>query len=91
MYLGETHHNNLQDLSRQIKSGMILPEGHFTAKRQTTPRRIITFMTRVLGDHKAGYVDLAPSNVTDPNKAYSGRNTMSGMPQQFFTRSGYGV
>jgi len=95
MYLGETHHNNLQDLARQIKSGMIMPEGtQSSARRQTTPRRVVAFLTRVLGDHQAGYVDLAPITrpVSQPGDVYGARrNAMSGMPQQFFTRSGYGT
>jgi hypothetical protein len=94
MYLGETHHNNLQDLARQIHAGVIMPEGTMaSARRQTTPKRIVSFLTRVLSDHQSGYVDLAPTTrpPSDPGQAYGGRNTMNGMPQQFFTRSGYGT
>jgi hypothetical protein len=90
MYLGETYHNNLQDLARQVKTGIIMPEETLgsTARRQTTPRRIVAFITRVLGDHKAGYIDLAPGTrpIGEPGQAYGGR----GMPQQF-NRSGYGT
>lgn len=93
MYLGETYHNNLQDLARQVKTGLILmPEGGTaTARRQTTPRRVIAFITRVLEDRKAGYIDINPSSgpqrpVGEPFKA---KNSMMGMPQQYFSRSGY--
>ena len=94
MYLGETHHNNLQDLARQIQAGMIMPQGMTaTARRQTTPRRIVSFVTRVLGDHQAGYVDLAPGTrpIGEPGQQMGAKNSMNGMPQQFFTRSGYGT
>ena len=96
MYLGETHHNNLSELARQIHSGMItIPEGlqSATARRQTTPKRVITFITRVLGDSRSGYADLLPSQqpFRKPGDGYAGRQTLSGMPQQFFTRSGYGT
>jgi hypothetical protein len=94
MYLGETHHNNLQDLARQIKAGLIMPEGmQSSARRQTTPRRVVTFITRVLQDHEAGYVDLAPTlrPISEPGQLYGTRNSMNGMPQQFFSRSGMGT
>lgn len=94
MFLGETYHNNLQDLARQIKTGLILvPEGgSATARRQTTPRRIIAFITRCLRDTKGGYIDLNPSNVPagSPGEPYGQKGGM-GMPQQFFSRSGYGT
>lgn len=95
MFLGETFHNNLKDLARQINSGLILPPSGIapSVRKQTTPRRIVTFITRVLGDHNAGYVDLSPSTLppTQPGDAFASRQTLSGMPQQFFSRSGYGV
>jgi len=96
MYLGETHHNSLHDLARQIRSGSIqIPEGigsYATARRQTTPRRVIHFITRVLSGHESGYIDLNPSNIPfrQPGEPYAAKQTLSGMPQQFFTRSGYG-
>jgi hypothetical protein len=90
MYLGETHHNSLPDLARQIRSGVVrTPESGFnTARRQTTPRRIITFVTRVLEHHESGYVDLNPTTrpVRDPGEAFGGKS-MLGMPQQFFSRT----
>jgi hypothetical protein len=97
MYLGETHHNNLNELARQISSGLItIPEGinaAATARRQSTPRRVITFITRVLESHETGYVNLMPSQMPfrQPGDTYAAKQTLSGMPQQFFTRSGYGV
>lgn len=95
MYLGETFHNNLKDLARQINSGLILPPtgGSASARKQTTPRRIVTFVTRVLGDHNAGYVDLSPSTLPpqSPGEAFASKRTLSGMPQQFFSRAGYGT
>lgn len=97
MYLGETHHNNLRDLSLQIRSGNIrVPEGigtFATARKQTTPRRVIHFITRVLGNHESGYIDLNPATTSfkQPGEPYAARQTMMGMPQQFFSRSGYGT
>ncbi len=97
MYLGETHHNSLHDLSRQIRMGAIrVPEGigtSATARRQTTPRRVVHFITRVLGEHEAGYIDLNPTTVPyrQPGEPYAAKQTLMGMPQQFFTRSGYGT
>jgi len=91
MYLGDTYHNDLKGLARQIKEGIILPESIASARRQTTPRRIVTFITRVLSDHEAGYIDLVPAmSGATPGDQYK-KNSMMGMPQQYFTRSGYGV
>ncbi|MHA1290889.1 MAG: hypothetical protein ACTSPB_26180 [Candidatus Thorarchaeota archaeon] len=93
MYLGETYHNNLQDLARQVASGSVLiPEGAMSsATRQTTPRRIIHFITRVFEQKKAGYIDLAPTTgqVSAPGEPY-GRSANS-MGQHMFSRSGYGT
>jgi len=95
MYLGETYHNSLHDLARQIRSGSIrAPElGVHTARRQTTPRRLVSFVTRVLGQHEAGYVDLSPSTkpYRNPGEPYAGKASLAGMPQQFFGRSGFGT
>lgn len=97
MFLGESYHNSLHDLARQIRAGTIqVPEvvgSSATARKQTTPRRIIHFITRVLGDHESGYIDLNPSNTPfrTPGEPYAAKQTLMGMPQQFFTRSGYGT
>ncbi len=91
MYLGETYHNSLQDLARQIRTGVVrIPESGFsTARRQTTPRRVISFVTRVLGSHEGGYMDLSPSTrpIRAPGEPYAAKATLSGMPQQHFGRS----
>ena len=94
MYLGQTFHNDLRGLASQLQTGFIMiPEGIITnARRQTTPRRIITFITRVLESHDAGYVDLhTPINPKTIGEPYATKNSMMGMPQQYFTRSGYGT
>jgi len=91
MYLGSTYHNDMKDLARQIKSGMVMiPEGYYhNARRQTTAKAIITFITRVLGSHQSGYVDLAPATRRRTlEEPFAARNALMGMPQQFFTRSG---
>lgn len=56
MYLGETIHESLTELARQIRTGSGINPA--STKRCTTPRRIITFITRTLGKHYGGYVDL---------------------------------
>lgn len=91
MYLGETYHNDLPGLARQIKSGSILiPEGVTpNATRQTTPRRIIHFICRALGDRSSGYVDLSVPNPT--NLVRMGAGQSMSMQSQYFTRSGYGA
>jgi hypothetical protein len=89
MYLGESYHDNIIDLTRQINNGMIeVPERGFgTAKRQTTPKKIISFITRVLGEHRDGYIDLAQSIPGAANQPHTANN----MANQFFTKSGYGT
>lgn len=84
MYLGDTYHNDLNNLARQIHDGLIKPPDNqqANARRQTTPRRIITFITRVLSDHRAGYVDLTPH--TQPARKLEdlyGRGMMSSIGQ----------
>lgn len=95
MYLGQTYHNDLRRLASQIMSGNIMiPEDDVSnARCQATPRRIITFITRVLGTHEAGYIDLSITSTPGRKlgEPYMTKNSMMGMPQQFFTRSGYGV
>ena len=95
MYLGETYHNDLHSLARQIKAGQILiPEGVMaSATRQTTPRRVIHFITRVFENKRSGHIDLSPSTkpFTKPGDPYKAKSSLMGMPQQFFTRSGYGT
>jgi hypothetical protein len=95
MYLGETHHNSLHDLARQIRTGVVrVPEsGYSTARRQTTPRRVVTFITRVLGEHEGGYIDLNPATrpIQKPGEPFAAKQSMAGMPQQFMSRSGYGT
>ena len=96
LFRSDTYHNDLRDLARQIRSGSIkTPDGvgvYATARRQTTPRRVIIFITRVLGDNESGYTDLNPTaNGKAPGEQFAARQTLMGMPQQFFSRSGYGV
>lgn len=91
MYLGETHHRDLSELARQIQQGQIAPtqggaivptEGvpHGVARRQVTPRQVITFLTRVLGRHESGYVDLTPPKQGSvASMAYGSGASRSGM------------
>jgi hypothetical protein len=93
MYLGETYHNNLHDLARQIKQGMMnnTSETQGQSTRTTTPRKIVTFICRVLDNNKSGYIDLSPTGtVKQPGEAYVAKQTLNAMPGQYFGRSGYG-
>lgn len=94
MYLGQTRHNNLGELARDIKTGLVsVPtEGISAARKQTTPRRVVTFITRVLGNNEAGFIDLSPRQMPmngDPYQFGNGAIT-NGMGSQF-QRSGYGT
>lgn len=93
MFLGETGHDNLSELARQIRTGQISPETITSARRCTTPRRIIGFVEHVLHDHDSGYVDLTPrmrptSRTPRIARPAALASTMSG---QFFTRSSFGT
>jgi len=88
MFLGETYHNSLHDLAREIRNNSMtsleVREGQ--SVRTTTPRKIITFITRVLGDNKAGYIDLTPaSTVKEPGQAYVAKQTLNALPSQLFS------
>lgn len=93
MFLGETTHNDLPSLARQINMGIIpVPQdGLRFARKQTTPRRVVNFIVRVLGSHVAGYVDMqTPTrSVRSIEKAYKpGFGVGNSMPSQFFARRG---
>jgi len=59
MFLGETFHNDLSSAVDQLRSGFVTGEDG-QARRQTTPRRIISFIVRVLGQNDGGYINLTP-------------------------------
>lgn len=86
MYLGETYHNDLMGLARQIRTGFIIPNGQAT--RQSSPKRIIAFILRVLGSHSDGYVDLLPPTRSPqkPGDMLASRGSVVGSPHQFFGR-----
>lgn len=92
MYLGQTFHNGLANLARQIRSGFIgsiEPGNDVTARHTTTPKKVIIFISRVLSGSESGYVDLKPVNTRFQNPAdrYTNKQSMHGLPNQFFTRS----
>lgn len=94
MYLGETCHSNLHNLARQIKSGFITPTRDTSSARlQTTPKKVILFITKVLSDHDEGYVSLQPSQQTpkQPGQIFAARQAMMGMPSQYYSRTGFGT
>lgn len=91
IFLGETYHQNLLELARQIKTGQIMPEAIVSTRRCTTPRRIITFIERIIKDHASGYVDLSERSrpmATNPRAFRPLGNTGQGSN---FSRTGYGT
>ncbi len=92
MYLGQTFHNGLANLARQIRSGYIGSDQagpDITSRHTTTPKKIIFFISRVLNSNEAGYVDLKPVNIQfqNPTDRYKLKHSLHGLPNQFFTRS----
>jgi hypothetical protein len=92
MFLGETYHSGLTHLAQMIMSGQVVAESS-DATKQTTPRRIIHFITNVLRGVEGGYVDLTPKMIPnmfqDSMSSRMGNNM--GMSSQYFSRSGYGT
>jgi len=88
IYLGETYHAGLKQLALQLQRGSVIAEDH-SATHQTTPKRIVTFVTRIFESHTGGYINLSPRimplNMRRPQ--VGGAN----MAHTFFTRSGYGT
>ena len=93
MYLGESHHDDLVDLSRQINNGIIeSPQsGYGAARRQSTPRKIVSFIIRVLSGHSNGYINLTGSTGNNVEYPHRAKGLMMGQANQFFTKSGYGT
>jgi len=88
IYLGETYHTGLKQLALQLQRGVVIAEDQM-ATRQTTPKRLIHFVTRILESHRGGYLNLSPKimPLTMRRPQIGGSN----MAQSFFTRSGHGV
>lgn len=84
-YLGETFHMGLKRLTLQLQHGQILSEDQ-SATHQTTPRRVIKFVSRVLQSHIDGYVNLTPRIVPLPYQ--HPRASGLGMAQQFWSKPG---
>ena len=84
-YLGESFHNNLKMLALQLQHGQVVSEDQM-ATRQTTPRRVIKFISQVLRQHNSGYVNLTPRIV--PLQLGQPRAAGLGMARQFWQRVG---
>lgn len=84
-FLGESSHVGLKRLALQLQHGQILAEDQ-SASRQTTPRRIISFIVRVLQAHTEGYINLTPRIIPLPYQ--QPRASGLGMAQQFWGRPG---
>jgi hypothetical protein len=68
LYLGETEHANMNELARQMddaQNGVIdvLEEGVSTS-RAATPRRIVSFITRILSGSSNGFRTVIPDEAT---------------------------
>lgn len=93
MYLGETFHSDVTELAKQIRQGIATGQLSITqtnsARKQTTPRNIIIFITRVLDKHEDGYVNLNPGTqqYKDPGEVFASRHSMLGMPQHYYSKS----
>lgn len=88
MYLGETMHENVIELAGYIKEGMIPNADTINTIRCTTPNRIIRFITKTLGNSKAGYVNLN----TNQSRIYSAPQSLNQkgrhmtLQSQFFSK-----
>jgi len=93
IFLGETHHASLLELARQIKAGQIQVEAIVGTRRCTTPRRIITFIERVLSDRLGGYTDISPRDrpMAVRPRAYRPLGNAGSQESSFHTRSGFGT
>ncbi len=87
MYLGETIHSDLIGLAQQLRAGATAVRPTLsTCRRQSTPRRVVNFVVRVLGEHDSGYVDLTPSVRPAGDEPFKYRGAMMSIPQQSFNR-----
>jgi hypothetical protein len=83
MFLGYTEHSNLAELGRNIGGGEPISGGQ--SSHESTPERIISFITRLLGGSEAGMLrqvepsEMNPMRVSMPNGSYG-----------FYKRSGAG-
>jgi len=90
-YLGETYHTGLSQLAMQLQQGQVLAENQL-ATRQTTPKRIVHFITNTLSKHRGGYVNLAPKTLPLPSQrqqSYRPRGGAANMASTMWNRSGY--
>lgn len=83
-YLGETFHVGLRNLVLQLQHGQILAEDR-SAIQQTTPRRVIKFISRVLQSHTDGYINLTPRTIPVYQQPKASGMSMS---QQFWSKPG---
>lgn len=92
MFLGETHHSDLQGLARQLSSStgvLQFSEVSRNATREATPKQVIKFILRVLSNSKDGYVDLEPPRQAGQplDRLYRPNfGSTSPMPSEFFGR-----
>lgn len=63
MFVGETKHSDLRKLMQELRQGRPVLEG--IALRQTTPRKVVGFISHVLGRSENGHID--PDFVPTPS------------------------
>ncbi len=81
MFLGKTYHSDLRELAAQIRNGdMPFSSENISASNQTTARRIIIFITKVLSEHEDGYVDLRQAS-NQGNRSMVPKSMMTSVPQ----------
>jgi hypothetical protein len=88
MFLGETHHVGLRGLALQLQQGTVISEDR-AASYQTTPRRVVCFVTKVLSTHRDGMLNLIPRLL--PADLYHGQVGGALSSRQFFSRAGFGT
>jgi len=91
-FLGNTYHNDLSMLARQLQAGSIMiPEDQQgSARRQATARQIILFITRVLSKNEAGYVDLSVPQQSQNSSAPNVFGQVGMSNGSFYSRMGSG-
>lgn len=89
MFLGETTHENLSELARQINQGSISKSLTANSRLGTTPRRIIAFINKILSTHDEGYVDLQNTPQNRGIRPPAGAALANSQNSKWYTRAGY--
>lgn len=80
MYLGQSLHSDLRTLANNLTTCSSFQEMNPEARNQTTPRKIVAFIIKVLESHDSGKVDLSlgiNNNLSNPLSSF--RDSMNGI------------